>query len=131
MTSPNISSPIAATYVTTVQIGFGDRVEGLAIGRPHPITVYDLQFEIQQRFNIPILEQNVSYNGMALTQFPPDVSLDSIGIVNNSFVSLWYKNTMRQTPQPSNDYYSSQQQMPVSNSGDGSQTTRSFDGTSR
>ncbi|CAF2522135.1 unnamed protein product [Rotaria sp. Silwood2] len=131
LTSPNISGPVAATYVTNLQIGFGDRVEGLVIGRPHPVTVYDLQVELQQRFNIPLLEQNVSYNGMSLKQFSPDISLDAIGIVNNSFISLWYKNLIPQNQQPSNDYYSPRQQVPVPYSNDGSQTPRSSDMSSR
>ncbi|CAF4596852.1 unnamed protein product [Rotaria sp. Silwood1] len=122
---PNISGPVAASYVINLQIGFGDRVEGLVIGRPHPVTVYDLQVELQQRFNIPLLEQNVSYNGMSLTQFPPDISLDAIGIVNNSFVSLWYKNFVPQNQQLSNDYYSPRQQVQMPYSNDGSQTARS------
>ncbi|CAF3375578.1 unnamed protein product [Rotaria sp. Silwood1] len=125
LTSPNISGPVAASYVINLQIGFGDRVEGLVIGRPHPVTVYDLQVELQQRFNIPLLEQNVSYNGMSLTQFPPDISLDAIGIVNNSFVSLWYKNFVPQNQQLSNDYYSPRQQVQMPYSNDGSQTARS------
>lgn len=95
---------MAATYVVNLQVGFGDRVEGLVIGRPHPITVYDLQTELQQRFNIPILDQNVSYNGMPLGQFPPDSSLETLGIVNNSFISLWYKNVN----------YNQSQSMPLS-----------------
>jgi hypothetical protein len=90
--NPNGQAPAAASFVTNLQVGFGDRHEGLVIGRPHPITVYDLQVELQQRFNIPVLEQNVAYNGMPLTHFPPDASLDTVGIGNNSFISLWYKN---------------------------------------
>ena len=131
MTSPGIPGPVAANYVINLQIGFGDRVEGLVVGRPHPITAYDLQIELQQRFNIPLLEQNVSYNGMSLTQFPPDISLDAIGIVNNSFISLWYKNVAHQNPQPSNDYYSPRQQAPGLYSSDGSVTVRSSDNSSR
>ncbi|CAF3820505.1 unnamed protein product [Rotaria sordida] len=131
LTSPNISGPVAATYVINLQIGFGDHVEGLIIGRPHPITVYDLQVELQQRFNIPLLEQNVSYNGMSLAQFPPDISLDAIGIVSNSFVSLWYKNFAPQTQQPSNEYYSPRQPVPLSYSNDGSRTPRTSDMSSR
>lgn len=112
--------PVAPTFVLNLQIGFGDRLEGLVIGRPHPITIYDLQVELQQRFNIPVLEQNVSHNGMPLTQFPPDASLDTLGILNNSFISLWYRNQatnnqqqqQQQPPPPSNDYYSSRQQQP-------------------
>ncbi len=126
MTSPAISSPAAATnYVINLQIGFGDRVEGLVVGRPHPITIYDLQVELQQRFNIPVLEQNVSYNGMALTQFPPDSSLDTIGIINNSFISLWYKNSgYNQQQQQIIDYYSPRQQVPISYYSDGSISSR-------
>jgi hypothetical protein len=118
LTNPNIPAPVAATYVVNLQIGFGDRLDGLVVGRPHPITVYDLQVELQQRFNIPVLEQNVSYNGMPLTQFPPDASLDTLGIVNNSFISLWYRNAansnqqqqQQQQQQPPSDYYSTKQQ---------------------
>jgi hypothetical protein len=126
LTSPAISSPAAATnYVINLQIGFGDRVEGLVVGRPHPITIYDLQVELQQRFNIPVLEQNVSYNGMALTQFPPDSSLDTIGIINNSFISLWYKNSgYNQQQQQIIDYYSPRQQVPISYYSDGSISSR-------
>ena len=112
-------------HVINLQIGFGDRVEGLVVGRPHPITIYDLQVELQQRFNIPVLEQNVSYNGMALTQFPPDSSLDTIGIINNSFISLWYKNLgYNQQQQQIIDYYSPRQQVPISYYSDGSISSR-------
>jgi hypothetical protein len=115
MPTSTISGPVAATYVINLQIGYGDRVEGLVIGRPHPITIYDLQMELQQRFSIPVLDQNVSYNGMPLIQFPPDSLLETIGIVNNSFISLWYKNVIhinqQQQQPPSNDYYSSTQSM--------------------
>jgi hypothetical protein len=129
LTNPNVPAPAAGTFVANLQIGFGDRHEGLVVGRPHPITVYDLQVELQQRFNIPVLEQNVSYNGMPLTQFPPDAALDTIGIVNNSFISLWYKssgqnNQQQQQQQPPNDYYSARQQVPPSLYGDGSQSPR-------
>jgi hypothetical protein len=125
LTSPTISGPVAATTcIINLQIGFGDRVEGLVIGRPHAITIYDLQVELQQRFNIPVLEQNVSYNGMPLTQFPPDSSLETIGIVNNSFISLWYKNIVHNNQQPSIDYYSPRQQVPYSHYSDGSQSSR-------
>ena len=70
--------------------------------------------ELQHRFSIPVLEQNVSYNGMPLAQFPPDSLLETIGIVNNSFVSLWYKNVIhvnQQQQQPTTDYYSPRQSM--------------------
>jgi len=105
----------------------GDRVEGLVIGRPHPITLYDLQTELQQRFNIPILDQNVGYNGMSVTQIPPDAPVESIGIVNNSFISLWYKNSnqnsgqqpQQQQQQQQTDYTARQQY-----GGDGSQSPR-------
>lgn len=30
---------------------------------------------------------------MSLGQFPPDSTLTTLGIVNNSFISLWYKNS--------------------------------------
>lgn len=92
-----------------LQVGFGDRVEGLVIGRPHPLTVYDVQVELQHRFNIPVLDQNASYNGMSLGQFPPDASIDSLGIVNNSFISLWYKNA---APTAAISYYSDSSQSP-------------------
>jgi hypothetical protein len=131
LTSPTISGPVAATYVINLQIGIGDRVEGLVVGRPHPIAIYDLQVELQQRFNIPVLEQNVSYNGMTLTQFPPDASLDTIGIVNNSFISLWYRNMVFSNQQQSNDYYSARQQVPVSYYGDGSRSPGGSDMSSR
>jgi hypothetical protein len=131
LTNPNaqVQAPMAATSVLNLQIGFGDRLEGLVIGRPHPITVYDLQVELQQRFNIPILEQTISHNGMPLTQYPPDAPLDSLGIVNNSFISLWYKNSapnnqQQQPPPPSNDYYPPRQQPPPSLYTDGSQSPR-------
>jgi hypothetical protein len=128
LTNPNAQAPMAATSVLNLQIGFGDRLEGLVVGRPHPITVYDLQVELQQRFNIPILEQNISHNGMALTQYPPDAPLDSLGIVNNSFISLWYRNSApnnQQQPPASNDYYPPrQQQPPPSLYTDGSQSPR-------
>ncbi|CAM4857765.1 unnamed protein product [Rotaria socialis] len=132
LTSPGIPGAVTANHVVNLQIGFGDRVEGLVVGRPHPITAYDLQIELQQRFNIPLLEQNVSYNGMSLTQFPPDISLDAIGIVNNSFISLWYKNAVHHNPQqPSNDYHSPGQQAPGLYSSDGSVTVRSSENSSR
>jgi len=132
LTSPTISGPVAATYVINLQIGFGDRVEGLVIGRPHPITIYDLQVELQHHFNVPVLEQNVSYNGMPLTQFPPDSSLDTIGIVNNSFVSLWYKNIGYNNPQQqTNDYYSPRQPISYSYYSDGSLSTRGSDTSAR
>ncbi len=127
MTNQNAPAPVAATSVVNLQIGFGDRVEGLVIGRAHPITLYDLQVELQQRFNIPVLEQNVSHNGMSLAQYPPDAGLDSLGIVNNSFISLWYKaqnNQQQQQQQMPNDYYSARQQPPPSFYGDGSQSPR-------
>jgi hypothetical protein len=120
LNTPTLSGPVAATYVINLQSGFGDRVEGLVIGRLHPITIYDLQVELQQRFNIPVLEQNVSYNGMSLTQFPPDSLLDTIGIVNNSFISLWYKNVVYINPKQSNDYYSPRQSVSYSYHSDGS-----------
>ncbi|UJR35185.1 hypothetical protein I4U23_027952 [Adineta vaga] len=109
-----ISPPAATTFLHNLQIGIGDRVEGLVIGRPYPSTIYDLQIELQQRFNIPIQEQNLSYNGTLLTQYPPDTSLDSIGIVNNSFISLWVRNSSSNNPQ--------QQQISGSYYGDGSQS---------
>ncbi|CAF3838511.1 unnamed protein product [Rotaria sordida] len=133
LTNPNAAPPVAPSFVLNLQIGIGDRIEGLAIGRPHPITLYDLQVELQQRFNIPILDQNVAYNGMPLTQYPPDAPLDSLGVVNNSFISLWYKgsgsNNQQQQqqqqppPPPPNEYYSARQQAPPSFYGDGSQST--------
>ena len=116
MPNQNVQAPVAPTFVLNLQIGFGDRLEGLVIGRPHPISIYDLQVELQQRFNIPVLEQNVSYNGMPLTQFPPDASLDTLGIVNNSFISLWYRSPtqnnqqQQQQPPPQNDFYTGKQQ---------------------
>jgi len=111
MPNPNVQAPVASTFVLNLQIGFGDRLEGLVIGRPHPITIYDLQVELQQRFNIPVLEQNVSYNGMPLTQFPPDASLDTLGILNNSFISLWYRNSApSQPPQQQQPQQQQQQQ---------------------
>lgn len=114
---------MAATYVLNLQIGFGDRVEGLVVGRPHPITIYDLQMELQQRFNIPVLEQNISYNGMPLTQFPPDSSLETMGIVNNSFISLWYKTVIYTNPQPlMNEYYSPRQPVSYSYYSEGSRS---------
>ncbi|CAF0879530.1 unnamed protein product [Rotaria sp. Silwood1] len=131
LTNPNTAAPVAPTFVLNLQIGLGDRVEGLAIGRPHPITLYDLQVELQQRFNIPILDQNITYNGMPLTQYPPDAPLDSLGVVNNAFISLWYRGPgsnnqqqQQQQPQPPpNEYYSTRQQAPSSFYGDGSQST--------
>ena len=135
LTSPNASAPVAPSFLLNLQVGFGDRLEGMIIGRPHPITIYDLQMELQQRFNIPVLEQNVSYNGMPLTQFPPDASVDSLGIVNNSFVSLWYKNAPTQNlppaqPAPMNDFHSNRQAPPLpppSMYGEGSQSSRGND----
>ncbi len=134
MTSPTttISGPVAATYVINLQIGFGDRIEGLVIGRPHPITIYDLQVELQHHFNIPVLDQNVLYNGMPLTQFPPDSSLETIGIMNNSFISLWYKNItyhhqQQQQQQQSHDYYSPRQPVPYPYYSDGSQSPHGND----
>ncbi len=131
LTNPNAPAPTAATFVLNLQVGYGDRAEGLVIGRPHPITIYDLQVELQQRFNIPILEQSVSYNGMLLTQFPPDATLDTLGIHNNSFVSLWYRNAasnnhQQQQQPPPNEYYSTRQPPPPPPSfyGDGSQSPR-------
>ncbi len=133
LANQNNQAPVASTYVLNLQIGFGDRLEGLVIGRPHPITVYDLQVELQQRFNIPVLDQNVAHNGMPLTQFPPDASLDTLGILNNSFISLWYRNPapnhqqqqqQQQLQQPPNDYYSARQQVPPTFYGDGSQSPR-------
>lgn len=126
LTNPTISAPVAATFVVNLQIGFGDRVEGLIVGRPHPITVYDVQQELQQRFNIPILEQNVSFNGMPLGQFPPDTVIDTLGIINNSFLSLWYKTGTQnnQYQQQSTDYYSSGQAAPISYYNDGAQVIR-------
>ena len=99
-----ITPPNATTFLHNLQIGMGDRVEGIVIGRPYPSTIYDLQIELQQRFNIPIHEQNLSYNGTLLTQYPPDTPLDSIGIVNNSFVSLWVRSSVPNI-QPPTQYY--------------------------
>ena len=140
LANQNTSAPIASTYVLNLQIGFGDRLEGLVVGRPHPITIYDLQVELQQRFNIPVLEQSVAHNGMPLSQFPPDASLDTLGILNNSFISLWYRSPapnnqqLQQQPPPPpppslppNDYYSTRQQIQQVQPayyGDGSQSPR-------
>ena len=105
---------MAATYVVNLQVGFGERIEGLVVGRSHPITVYDLQVELQSRFNIPVLDQNASYNGMSLGQFPPDCLIETLGIANNSFISLWYKqNASFTSQQPTTDYYSPRTPMPV------------------
>jgi hypothetical protein len=128
LANQNNQAPVASTYVLNLQIGFGDRLEGLVIGRPHPITVYDLQVELQQRFNIPVLDQNVAHIGMPLTQFPPDASLDSLGILNNSFISLWYRNPasnnqQQQQQQHPNEYYQTRQQPPPQFY-DGSQSPR-------
>jgi len=109
----NIPPSVATNFLLNLQVGIGDRVEGLVIGRPRPTTIYDLQIELQQRFNIPIPDQNISYNGTLLTQYPPDTPLDTIGIVNNAFVSLWYR-----SPAAIN-----QQQPPAALYGDGSQLT--------
>ena len=106
----NVQAPVASTFVLNLQIGFGDRLEGLIVGRPHPITIYDLQIELQQRFSISVMEQNVSYNGIPLTQYPPETTLDTIGIVNNSFISLWYRNSGQQQQQPPQEYYQPRQQ---------------------
>ena len=107
-------------------IGFGDRIEPIVIGRPHPITIYDLQVELQQRFNIPLLEQIVYHDRSSLTQYSPNLSLDAIGIRDNSFISLWSKNFGQNYQYQSNDYYSPRQQAPlVPYSVDGSQTVRS------
>ncbi|CAF0789318.1 unnamed protein product, partial [Didymodactylos carnosus] len=78
--------------------------------------------ELQQRFNIPVLDQNVGYNGISLTQFPPDAPLESVGIVNNSFISLWYKNVNQNSGQlqQQNDMFTPRQQY----GGDGSQSPR-------
>lgn len=117
LTNPAGPGPNASSFILNLQIGFGDRVDGLAIGRPHPISIYDLQTELQQRYNIPILEQNVSYNGMPLTQLPPDASLETVGIGNNSFISLWYRPPPSQFQQQQpmmNDYNSSRQGPPQS-----------------
>jgi hypothetical protein len=132
LTNPNAPAPTAGTFVLNLQVGYGDRAEGLVIGRPHPITIYDLQVELQQRFNIPILEQSVSYNGMPLTQFPPDTSLDTLGILNNSFISLWYRNIVyNNQQQQSNDYYSPRQPISYSYYNDGSQSPRGSDTSTR
>jgi len=123
LSSTTISGPIAATYVINLQIGFGDRIERLVVGRPHPISIYDLQVELQQHFNIPVLDQNVSYNGIPLTQFPPDCLLDTIGIVNNSFISLWYKNVNYNYQPISNvEYYSPRQPISYSYYNEGSRS---------
>ena len=111
----NVQAPVASTFVLNLQIGFGDRLEGLIVGRPHPITIYDLQIELQQRFSISVMEQNVSYNGIPLTQYPPETTLDTIGIVNNSFISLWYRNSgqqQQQPPPPPSSYYPEEPQSP-------------------
>jgi hypothetical protein len=130
LTSPNAPGAMAPSFVVNLQVGFGDRMEGLIVGRPHPISVYDLQMELQQRFNIPVLEQNVSYNGMPLTQFPPDASLETLGIVNNSFISLWYRNTQAPPQQaPTNDYYPSRQQAPPAFYPDNPQAGRGNEGS--
>jgi hypothetical protein len=62
---------------------------------------------------------------MSLAQFPPDSLLDTIGIVNNSFISLWYKNvvyTNQQQQQPPNDYYSPRQPISYSYYNEGSRS---------
>lgn len=100
MTAP----PVVTTFLTNIQIGIGDRVESLVIGRSYPTTIYDLQVELQQRFSIPIHEQNLSYNGTILNQYPPDTPLDAIGVVNNSFVSVWTRSA--QANPPPQQYYS-------------------------
>ena len=126
LTNPNAQASAAPTFVLNLQIGFGDRHEGLVIGRPHPITIYDLQVELQQRFNIPVLEQNVSHNGMPLTQLPPDATLDTLGILNDSFISLWYRNpaSNQQPQQHPNEFYQPRQQPPPPQFYDGSQSPR-------
>jgi hypothetical protein len=131
LTNQTISPPVAATYIINLQIGFGDRVEGLAIGRQHPLTLYDLQVELQQHYNIPILEQKISFNGMPLTHLPPDTSLDIIGIINNSFISLWYRNNLYDYQLQSNGYFSPRQQGISSYYEDGYQSLRSGDTSSR
>ncbi|CAF1579535.1 unnamed protein product [Adineta ricciae] len=110
------STPAVATYITSLQIGLGDRVQGLAIGRQHPITIYDLQVELQQHFNIPILEQNISFNGMPLLHLPPDTSLETIGIFSNSFISLWPKSTMTMNQQQFTSQFTPRQQASSSSS---------------
>ena len=123
---------MAATYIISLQIGYGERVQGLAIGRQHPITIYDLQVELQQHFNIPILEQNLSYNGMPLSHLPPDTSLATIGIVNNSFISLWSRNNMYGNQQQQlAAFYSPRQQGTSGYYEDGSQSLRSSAASSR
>ncbi|CAF3646864.1 unnamed protein product [Adineta steineri] len=110
----NIPPAVPTVFLLNLQIGLGDRAEGIVIGRPYPSTIYDLQIELQQRFGIPTAEQNLSYNGTLLAQYPPDTPLDSIGIVNHSFVSLWTRSipTNNQQQQPPTPYY-----------GDGPQST--------
>lgn len=121
LTSPNVPAPGNATFGLNLQVRFGDRLEGVSIVRPHPITIYDLQADLQQRFNIPILEQHVTYNGMSITLYPPDAPLESIGVANNSFISLWYRNA---GPNPQMQ----QQAPPAAFYGDGSLSSRGTGG---
>jgi hypothetical protein len=131
-----VSTSVASvpSYVLNLQVGFGDRHESVIIGRSHPITVYDLQVELQQRFNVPILEQNVTHNGIPLTQYPPDAALETFSIANNSFLSLWYRNGstyvqphVGQQQSLLTDYYTSRQYAPVTMYADGYQTARTVD----
>ncbi|CAF3553054.1 unnamed protein product [Adineta steineri] len=110
LTNQTISTPAIATYIISLQIGLGDRIQGLAIGRSHPITLYDLQVELQQHFNVPVLQQNLSFNGMPLMHLPPDTSLQTIGITNNAFISLWYRNNIYIDQQQIADYFTPRQQ---------------------
>ncbi|CAF1953415.1 unnamed protein product [Rotaria magnacalcarata] len=131
LTNPNVAAPVAPAFILSLQINFVDRAEGLVVGRPHPITIYDLQFELQQRFNVPILDQNLAYNGMPLAQYPPDAPLDTLGIGNNSLISLWYRgqpSNNQQQQAPPNEYYSARPQVPPTFYGDGSQLPRGTGG---
>jgi hypothetical protein len=69
---------------------------------------------------------------MLLTQFPPDSLLETIGIVNNSFISLWYRNIVyNNQQQQSTDYYSPRQPISYSYYSDGSQSPRGSDTSTR
>jgi hypothetical protein len=83
-----MSGSFMSNYAVNIHVALANRVETLAITRPHPINIYDLQSELQQRFNIPIHEQNISFNGMSLGQIPADVAIESVGIVNNSQINI-------------------------------------------
>ena len=140
LTNQNVPPSAAPSYLLSLYIDLGDRREHTIISRNYPITVYDLQVDLQKRFNVPVSEQDLWFNRTPLTRFPPDTTLDSFGIGNDSCISLGYRNLPpQQLPQipMSNDYYSPRKPPPLQNEynperqqpspsfhGDGPQSTR-------